>query len=93
VIEEIGALVIDEIGALLAGMTGTLLLEERLLAGITDALLVGAETTGVLDGAETTGVVVYAGGSGDSYWDCADAPVAAAAMATYLYFIVKVRCW
>jgi hypothetical protein len=89
VIEEMGALVIDEIGALLAGMTGTLLLEERLLAGITDALLVGVETAEVDD---TTGVV-YAGGSGDSYWDCADAPVAAAAMATYLYFIVKVRCW
>jgi hypothetical protein len=84
-----GALLIEEMDTLLAGITGTLVLEEidRLLAGSTDALLVGLETA-----EEVYGVGV--GTTGGSYGDCvscAAAPVAAAAMATYLYFILKVR--
>jgi hypothetical protein len=70
-----GALLIEEIDTLLAGITGTLVLEEI------DRLLVGEETAG-----EVYGVGV--GTTGGSYGDCVSC---AAAMATYLYFILKVR--
>jgi hypothetical protein len=59
-----------------------------LLAEMTGTLLL-EEIGRMLMGVETAGGM-YAGGV--SYWACADAPVAAAATATYLYFIVKVRC-
>ena len=85
------------IGRLLAGMTGALLIEEMdtLLAGITGTLVL-EEINRLLVGEETAGEVygVGVGTTGGSYGDCvscAAAPVAAAAMATYLYFILKVR--